>query len=122
MSRFIELNRKPVISDVAGLYFVFDSDVPTNNGIYEKDTNTSEPIKVSAFNIGNLTDIFTETINGVTDQVTYTLTHSPLSIFDINVTAQFVQPKVISINGNTVTLDSGLVSDGVIIFNYKYIH
>ena len=52
---FNKISRLPVIGDLAGVYFVYNTDTPIINGIYVKSTNESAAIKIA--------DV-TETLNG----------------------------------------------------------
>ena len=52
---FNKISRLPVIGDLAGVYFVYNTDTPIINGVYVKSTNESAAIKMG--------DV-TETLNG----------------------------------------------------------
>lgn len=44
---FNKISRLPVIGDLAGVYFVYNTDTPIINGIYVKSTNESAAIKMA---------------------------------------------------------------------------
>lgn len=59
---FNKISRLPVIGDLAGVYFVYNTDTPIINGIYVKSTNESAAIKIA--------DV-TETLNGTNYLMVY---------------------------------------------------